>query len=137
MSITSNLRRQHTEILALASEIRGALQQDPAGIESIEKLLPALTGKIKIHLAMEDNALYPLLLDAAEAETRRLAADYLNEMGNFTVLFAEYHQKWNSRQKIKDRIDEFSRETQNILNALTKRITREEQGLYDVADRMK
>lgn len=81
MSITSNLRRQHTEILALASEIRGALQQDPAGIESIEKLLPALTGKIKIHLAMEDNALYPLLLDAAEAETRRLAADYLNEMG--------------------------------------------------------
>jgi Hemerythrin HHE cation binding domain. len=136
MSITSNLRRQHLEILGLISEIDEALSANPPVIEETGKLLAAFTGRINIHLAMEDKALYPKFLSSEEAKIREIAEDFIFEMGDLRKVFGDYHNKWNSNLKIKDQFGEFSRETQTILGALTKRIKREEQELYDVADRM-
>jgi hemerythrin-like domain-containing protein len=134
MLITNNLRRQHTEILGLVSEIKEALLENPPAIEQIAKLVPELAGKISIHLAMEDNALYPKLLSSGEARIRETAAEFTSQMGDFKKVFAEYHKKWNSNLKIKDGLGEFSQKTRLVLAALIQRIEREEQELYDMAD---
>jgi hypothetical protein len=136
MLIISNLRRQHTEILGLASEINTALLENPPPIEHIGKLLPALAGRISMHLAMEDNALYPKLLDSPEAKIRNTAGEFITRMGDFKKIFGDYHQRWNSNLKVKDSFNKFRRETQMILAALTQRISREDEELYDVADRI-
>lgn len=133
MPITNNLRRQHTEILGLASEINEALKASPPAIEQVGKLLPALAGKIKIHLAVEDNVLYPKLLNSGEAKIRKTAAEFIAEMGDFTKVFGDYNKKWNSNLKVQDSFGEFNRETQTILATLIRRINREDQELYEVA----
>ena len=136
MSITSNLRRQHTEILDLALEINEALKANPPAIEQIGKLLPALAGRINIHLAMEDNVLYPKFLNSGEIKIRKTAEAFIVEMGDLKRVFGDYQKKWNSNLKIKDSFEEFTRETQTVLTALIRRINREDLELYEVGDRL-
>ena len=135
MALTSNLRRQHTEILTLVEEITAAFKSIPPVFEEIGELLPELAGKLKIHLAMEDKALYPKLLASKEIQTRQIAENFLNEMGNLKETFEVYHKRWNSVLKIKEQYDRFRQETPLIFNALTERISREDQQLYDLADK--
>ncbi len=135
MAFTDNLRRQHREILILVEEITEALKSNPSLIEQISDLLPKLAGKINIHLAMEDNALYPKLLASDEVKVRQTAADFLNEMGNLKETFRAYLKQWNSVIKINDHYDQFRLDTQTIFTALTQRIAREDRELYDLADK--
>lgn len=136
MPITSNLRRQHTEILGLASKILEAIKATPPALEKIAELLPSLTGRVTIHLTMEDNGLYPKLLNSGDPKIRQTAADFIAEMGNFKKAFGDYNEKWNSILKVKNNIEEFNRETQMIMTALIRRINQEDRELYDLADRM-
>ena len=133
MSFTDKFRTQHNEILQIAKEMTAELkgEADPA---ILRKLLSNLAGKLNFHLAMEDQALYPRLMDRKDSDTRQLAKKFMDEMGGLGKVFTTYNDKWQVSAIRKDPAG-FLSETQTVFAALTKRIARENTELYPLADK--
>jgi hypothetical protein len=132
MSFTDKFRAQHEEILAIAGEITEALKANgDAG--AVRKLLSNLAGKVNFHLAMEDKALYPRLMQQKDTNAPALAAKFLKEMGGLAEVFTKYNNKWQV-SAIRSDPDGFSNETRKVFGALAHRIARENAELYPVAD---
>ena len=131
MGFTDKFRTQHDEILALAGEITDELKgKADAGV--MRKLLSNLAGKVNFHLAMEDKALYPRLLQQ-DAQAGKLAARFQKEMGGLAAVFLEYNGKW-TLTAMKADADGFANETRKVFGALAHRIERENTQLYPLAD---
>lgn len=61
MSATANFRKQHAEILEIAKNIGANLPRLPGAATDVRAQLNSLAAKVNIHLAIEDEALYPRL----------------------------------------------------------------------------
>lgn len=132
MGFTDKFRVQHDEILALAGEITSELKgKADAGV--MRKLLSNLAGKVNFHLAMEDKALYPRLMQQDE-QANKMAARFQKEMGGLAGVFIEYTNKW-PLAAIKSDPAGFAAETRKVFGALAHRIERENTQLYPLADR--
>lgn len=132
MGFTDKFRTQHEEILALAGEISEELKgKGDAG--AMRKLLSNLAGKVNFHLAMEDKALYPRLMQQ-DTQTSKLASRFQKEMGGLAGVFLEYNGKW-TLSAIKADAAGFATETRKVFGALAHRIDRENKDLYPLADR--
>lgn len=138
MSFTETFRRQHNELLQLVKEISNQLSLETLqkDAKEVRSLLSNLSGKISIHLAVEDNSLYPRLLEHESPEIRALAKKYIDEMGNIKEVFSAYSKKWYSTTDIQNNPAEFIKETKNIFEALGKRIDKENNELYDLVDKL-
>ena len=99
-------------------------------------LLSNLAGKLNLHLAMEDKALYPRLMEKKDAESGVLARKYMDEMGGLAQVFTTYNSKWQVSAISADAAG-FCRETQTVFAALGKRIEREDNHLYPLVDQAK
>jgi hypothetical protein len=132
MGFTDKFRIQHDEILAMATEISDKVK---AGAEAplIRKLLSNLAGKVNFHLAMEDKALYPRLMQASDAESKALASKFMADMGGLAGVFMAYNNKWQVTAIKSDR-EAFANETRKVFGALAHRIARENAELYPLAD---
>ena len=133
MGFTDQFRTQHDDILRAAGEISGHLkgQVDPA---AVRKLLSAFAGKVNFHLAMEDEALYPRLMQDGDASVKTRAAKFKDEMGGLGQVFSAYNTKWQV-SAIKADPEGFGNETRKVFGALAKRIERENNELYPLADK--
>lgn len=138
MSRTDNFRRQHDEILNVAKEISLSLTPDKLNdqVNEVRKLLSSLTGKINVHLSMEDNALYPRMIQGNDANIKLTAQKFMTEMGEIKTVFTDYSKKWFSATSIKNSPMEFIKETKAIFAALEKRIQRENKELYPLVDKL-
>lgn len=126
-------RSQHQELLRLASEIstEGAL---PEAFE-ISLALARLKGVLGVHLKLEDDSLYPAMLDHPSADVRTKAEKYQREMGSLAATFASFYEKWaSSNLAIQESPQEFQREWFNVRRALEARIQAEETDLYEAVD---
>ena len=135
MAYTDNFRRQHQELLAMVGELAGKLKAEPGDARGMRNLLSALAGKLTVHLAMEDKALYPRLAEAKVESARGIARGFQKEMGGLAQAFADYNQKWNANAITADP-GAFARETHAVFGAIGRRIGRENEELYPLADRM-
>lgn len=138
MSNTERYRAQHAEIIRLATDLKQhlsavTLAADPAAARHI---LSELTGKLLMHLAAEDNVLYPKMLKSTDANTRALAQRFVTEMHPITDAFKQYAVRWGSARTIQADPDGFIRETKEITTVLGERIRREHAELYTLADGM-
>jgi hemerythrin-like domain-containing protein len=130
---TARFRRQHDEIMAIVQEISSLLTNDlKKDARKVPQLLSTLAGKLTVHLAMEDNALYPSLLK--DDQLRPLAEEFMGEMGGISATFKEYVRKWPDAGTIEARAAEFIEETKRVFDVLHERITREDQELYPMVD---
>ena len=136
MPYTDNFRRQHQEILSVVGEIQAKLKPDTVRNDpkAVRTLLSALAGKLTIHLAMEDKALYPRMIQADVDNSKAMATTFQAEMGGIGQVFTAYNQKWQAGTIGADPAG-FVRETQDLFGALGKRIERENGQLYPLADR--
>lgn len=132
MSYTDKFRSQHNEILLAAGEITKKLDTATDAMV-LRKLLSNLAGKINFHLAMEDKALYPRLMERKNSSTNLLASKFMQEMGGLGQVFAEYNSKWQA-SAIRSDPAGFSTETRKVFSALANRIARENSELYPLAD---
>ncbi|HEX7889277.1 MAG TPA: hemerythrin domain-containing protein [Ramlibacter sp.] len=132
MGFTDKFRVQHDEILGLATEITEQLQ-GKADAGAMRKLLSNLAGKVNFHLAMEDKALYPRLMEQ-DAQASKLAARFQKEMGGLAGVFLDYNTRW-PLAAIKADPAGFASETRKVFGALAHRIERENTQLYPLADR--
>jgi hemerythrin-like domain-containing protein len=135
---TEVFRRQHREIQDVVRLIEGQLvlaATVPYSEDVIRGHLNALVGKLTVHLAMEDNALYPRVRDHGSLRLRKLAAELVADMGGIQARFREYLARWSAPERIAESNAEFIRETTDVLEAVKRRIAREEAELYPLVDR--
>lgn len=132
MGFTDKFKVQHNEILAVAKELTQQIgaKAEPA---TLRKLLSNLAGKLSFHLAMEDDALYPRLIDGKDAKAKEMARRFKDEMGGLGGAFAAYNAKWQL-SAIKADPAGFAEESQAVFTALKKRIQRENTELYPLAE---
>jgi hemerythrin-like domain-containing protein len=127
--------REHREILETAENLDSLMkeQEYPGNCSSIVDLLAELSGKIKIHLAMEDKHLYPLLLKSNNPELKNLAEIFASEMGDIGIAFKGYIEKWGSQSSLTEMPDQFIEDSNELFTALKLRIEKEEDDLYPLA----
>jgi hypothetical protein len=126
--LIEELKREHSEILAALNEVkeRGILSK-----EGQDKLM-SLEVSLLAHLEMEDDELYPTLRKEAEhynsiKDTLDLFAIDMEDVSKIVREFFEKYSDGFSGMNIK----EISEDFENLLAALTKRISNEEESLYE------
>jgi hypothetical protein len=138
MSRTEKYREQHRELEALIGQMAAGF--DPARLAQdaspMRTLLSQLAGKVKVHLAMEDSALYPSMLKHPNPSVQAKAKAFMDEMGGIKQAFAAYLAKFPSAQAIQADPKGFIEATGAIAGALGKRIHAEDSDLYALVDRL-
>ena len=138
MSKTDGFRRQHDDLLEIATAISAFLTPEKAASEAqqVRSLLSKLGGKLTMHLAMEDKSLYPNLLAKADASEKAVVQSFIEEMGGIAEAFGKYMSSWPSPSAIQDDPAGFVSQTSQIFSALSGRIDRENKQLYTIADNL-
>lgn len=138
MSFTESYRKQHKEMLDIATQISQHLKPDVLAKDAkpVRSLLSQLFGKLNIHLAMEDKALYPRLLQHDDTKVKQMANSFIKEMGGIAEAAKEYNGKWAQITKIQDSPQEFIQDTKGLFSTLAKRIQKEDNELYELVDKI-
>lgn len=137
-SKTEVFRNQHADIVTLVKEIEQnglAPGKLPANAAKVRVLMNTLSGKVGVHLAMEDDALYPRLLQHQSAEVKDKAKKFIDEMGGIKKAYTDYNKKWTQSAIEKDSAG-FVKETTALFAALGDRIKRENNDLYALVDKL-
>ena len=85
------------------------------------------------HLKLEDWSLYPQLLVSSDKRVAATALAFSEEMGGLAKAFRDYAEQWGA-YAIEGDWKRYQRETAAILEALTRRIAREERDLYPLIE---
>lgn len=128
--INPNLARQHNELYKLLAEMKSLGYNIESSADKIALNINLLAGKINIHLQSEDKYLYSLLLNSQHTEVRKIAKDFIAEMGHIAKTFNEFKIKFNTKNKILNNINEFKLEYPKIMNAISNRLNKEDKKLY-------
>ena len=128
--INPNLARQHNELYKLLAEMKSLGYNIESNADKIALNINLLAGKINIHLQSEDKYLYSLLLNSQHTEIRKIAKDFIAEMGHIAKTFNEFKIKFNTKNKILNNINEFKLEYPKIMNAISNRLNKEDKKLY-------
>ena len=125
------LKRQHKEILDLINEIENNIKdKNKNQNENVVKLINSLSGKLKVHLSIEDKHLYPELLNSTKY--REIAFKYMDEMGNLVNEYNSFKTKFNTPSKLALGINEFEKESEKVFYLLRNRIIKEDNELYQL-----
>ena len=130
-------RQQHDELLDIASEISSHLTSEGLAKNSgqVQKLFVRLLGKLSVHLSLEDEWLYPKLLEHSDETVRRTAERFVAEMGGIGQAVTKFKDKWIiSTSAIGDDPQGFINEAKRIFTALGQRIEAENKELYRIAE---
>ena len=123
--LIEELKKEHSEIVAALNEVKklGILSK-----EGQDKLMSVQTSLLA-HLEMEDDQLYPVLLK--EAEHNKNLKNTLDlfemDMENVSTIVREFFDKYSDEFSGKELPEDF----ENLLAALNKRISNEEDSLYE------
>lgn len=133
------LQSQHEACLAIVQDIQARavhIPDRPAAVE-ITLMLARLTGILRIHLALEDEILYPALRNATDAETARTAERYWQEMGGLSHAFLDFVDRWKRADALLTDQQAFRAESTYVFAALADRIEREHSEIYPMAERLR
>ncbi|CAH2212236.1 hemerythrin domain-containing protein [Tepidibacter aestuarii] len=138
MANISNLKRQHIEVIDTIKIIDKLIKNNDFEKYSsdIAKNISMLSGKLKIHLDTEDKFLYPKLIKHDSTEVKDKANKYIDEMGNICKIFIEYKNRFNTKSKITNNLDEFIKESNYTFDMIQKRIHKEDIDLYPLLEKV-
>ena len=139
MGRTDRFRADHDTFLKQVTEISGYLSDDAkvaAGAAQIRATLSQLAGAVRLHLATEDQTLYPALAKCSDAKVAAMATSFQNEMGGIKKAFEDYSKKWGTPDSIKTNPKDFIKDSKAVFEVLGKRIARENNELYAAADKL-
>ena len=140
MSVSARLelyQQQHAVLLraARALEADTAGEWLPGSPESARGHLLHLSGKLTVHLQMEDRSLYPALLACGDPEVREVARRFQWEMGDLRNAAGAFWHRWLSPEAIAGEPAAFRTEGLDLLDKLSRRIGSEDDQLYPLAER--
>ena len=136
MSDLASLREEHAQLIDIVRRL-GAMVARNSPPPSIELgiVRRELMSTLIRHLKAEDWILYPRLLDSSDPVIAETALRFNQEMGGLAGAFMAYAEKWGSAA-IENDWSGYCRETAAIADGLTKRITRENQELYPLIEKL-
>lgn len=137
MARTDRFRQQHNEMLTLANELQGLLNEEALSKDgsAARRCLGNLMGKLKLHLSTEDKVLYPELETHKDPAMAKLAHKFASEMKSTAANVVAYNGRWATPSAIKANAHGFIMETKDVIRILADRIKRENEELYAAADR--
>lgn len=133
---TERYRRQHDELAGLVASMEQRLDGVLAGgsAADLRRLLAQYSGKLAVHLRMEDEALYPRALGDGDATLQRVAAVLKRDVGPLHEEFQRFLEAWPSAAMIESRPRDFAMQLARTLRTIARRMQREEAELYPLVD---
>lgn len=134
MGITLKLRDDHDALLKLAGVFQDILRQPvaPAGIDLVT-FRSAFSKELLAHLTREDWLLYPGLLQSSDKHIAATAQAFMDEMGGLLATYKAWSGNWPT-ERIVANWQPFVTETSALLDALARRIDRENNELYPLME---
>jgi hemerythrin-like domain-containing protein len=136
LSRTANLKRQHDFAVAIVGQIEAGIAawSGPGDAYPLALLIARLTGILRIHFVQEDVTLYPYMLESSDERAAATARAYQAEMGDLGGRYEEFAARWGASAAIAEDFEGFRHESQGLFAALKRRIDRENETLYPLAD---
>ncbi len=136
MVTIEKLRQDHAELVVIVGRLKKAITaSSPPPIVELYTLRRELASSLIAHLKAEDWALYPRLMESGDPHIAETAKAFSDEMGGLAAAFGLYSQRWDA-MSIDKNWPGFCHESEDIIAALTCRITRENRDLYPLIDRL-
>lgn len=124
-------KHQHIDILSAIAELRKLVQTGIANhATDIAQRIVAMSGIIKLHLAVEDRVLYPSLEASGNAALAGMSQKYRQEMDNIAGSYLNFAAKWNTARQLAEEPEAFRDEANQVLKALYDRMKREDREFY-------
>lgn len=123
-------RAQHEEILQILHKLKDLAKDVVKNYNQIARHLIMLRYKVKVHLSSEDKILFPVVRNNGNEEETSLLASYEEEMNGLAGVFLEFIECWEFGEQILESPEEFLQQAVAAIEALTKRIDKEESELY-------
>ena len=124
-------KQQHLAFLAAIDDLRQLARGGVAAqAQAIAGQIVAMSGLIKLHLAVEQRYLYPAAQASGVATVARMGRAYENEMHGIAGAYLEFAGRWNTPVRLEAEPDAFRSEANSVLHALYQRMRREDSELY-------
>ncbi|MDP9024109.1 MAG: hemerythrin domain-containing protein [Candidatus Eremiobacteraeota bacterium] len=134
ISISLHACRSHHSVLRhLLQEMAAQPANDEAKAIAI---LQRLRNVLVTHLKLEDDTLYPYLIQSENPMLRDKALRFKAEMGSLAHDFSRFYEAWEPPGHISKERDRFLEESSALRSALLIRMDSEDHDLYEIADRV-
>lgn len=118
----------------MAGELATLAVRPGADPVAIRRSLARFVGKLRIHAAMETDALYPSLLEHEDPRVRAKAERLHEELGPLYGLVDDFQARWRDAEAIARHRVRFRIELARVLAKLGWRMRKENLELYPMAD---
>ncbi len=139
MSRTAHLQSQHEACFAIVQDIkaRSVSIADRPGAVEVTIMLARLTGILRIHLALEDEILYPALRNSNDPGIAEIGERYWRELGGMADTFLDFIDRWKRADVLLAEQARFRCESAEVFKTLAKRIAIEHREVYPLVERMR
>lgn len=124
-------KHQHHDILASIAALRKASH---AGVKEnaaeIARLIIEMSSTIKLHLAVEDQVLYPALRNGNNAALARMGRKYQDEMGTIASAYMGFAERWNQASSVSGDPEGFRADANTVLKTVHDRMQKENTVFY-------
>ena len=96
----------------------------------IARNIVAMSGTIKLHLAVEDQALYPALQRGGDPLLARMGRQYQSEMGPIATAYDAFARRWNTEASLRADPEGFRADANRVLRQVHERMLREDREFY-------
>lgn len=124
-------KHQHTDILECIAALRKATH---AGISKnaaeIARLIVAMSSTIKLHLAVEDQVLYPALRNGDNTTLAQMGKKFQDEMDAISSAYMVFAGRWNHPAKVSTDPEGFRADANTVLKILHARMQKENTVFY-------
>lgn len=124
-------KHQHVDILQRVAALRELTRAGvAANAQAIAEGIIGMSAVIKLHLAVEDQALYPALQRSGDAALARMGRQYQDEMGPLAQAYEAFARRWNTAQRLQGDPEGFRADANDVLRRLHERMQRENREFY-------
>ena len=124
-------KHQHGDIKRRIAELRDLARAGAdTHAEAIAQGIVAMSALIKLHLAVEDQVLYPALQADRQSDLARLARHYQSDMVPIAAAYDAFARRWNTSQRVRENVVEFRDDANLVLRKLHERMLREDRDFY-------
>jgi serine/threonine protein kinase len=135
---TDNFRRQHEELAKLGADLLQRLSEPPESVKAnaseLRRMMARFAGKLSVHASMENEALYPRLLEHRDQRIRDKARTLFDEVKNIYSSFGIFTKRWPTTESIESDPAAYAKDSKKVLKTLWMRMVRENDELYPLVD---
>jgi iron-sulfur cluster repair protein YtfE (RIC family) len=124
-------KNQHVDIIECIAALRKSAKE---GISSnaaeIARLIVSMSSTIKLHLAVEDQVLYPALRSGSNATLATMGKKFQEEMDAIAAAYMVFAGRWNHATKVANDPEGFRSDANTVLKILHARMQQENTVFY-------